>query len=1014
MVRAAFQCDPNAWYEATIGTPFADEFSETLDSGSIIVAHLSSDALKDCRPYDLVEVDIDGIIRKTMVVDTIVGTKRNMGPQGYWQYTIGLMSMTKLLEKVQLPNKSFTRNPDGEQMTIAEAVSVLVELYSPTMRLKTDTGWIYTRFFSVGTLPERMSTTRLKDVSMGSPTLRQALTAVMSQVGCIPVLDGRQVTCIDFKANHGSIVLEDRNYTSMTRSNASDSYVTGLVSMADEVLDTDNIVIREALGFRDPSTAIISQTQNMYLNTTLPIYNVTKLELNWGGPFSVGVRNDMIYDNPSEYFVIDDCAVVFASDFTRTELRFTIDSIAAGRNYTIWMRNIVIRYASIASDGKYTELYSTGIVDKMLYYVSETTPSPSYVEIYANDNVPSGTNAIAIEFDLSISSPDTSFVQEGAKVYIRYPTFYAGEIDNDRSTATGKDMYAVPLLNSNFFQVNRVQYSTIPRSAAFDITSVCVEATKRKLLDTDFIEMTQGQETIDQISKYYHGTVQYEIGGTQITGFSETYSEASGWWTVNKTHMEVIIEALQNSSCYSQDFLDYLIDYLGLPSFYAFGTDSGIELHVDKSNISNYALYCGFNISYQPMNKINVRYDKSDSFEIPIPIVQLDTKQSGIAAMDDLSAVETDKCDRLGRPVLTWSERVGSVMDILPLGAVVTDYEDAVIFKRSYAIENGYVNVTYNASEAYVVANYSTAIQTKYRAYQYVSYGTAIERKEAVKYYVLVTRTPLSGYSASNVGLTNLVMNGIGIADILFPSVSDFRVNSGLREDAPNTYYVNDVSVISYGSDIVFNMMDFDTASMGMWIENKTMLGGVPQSWYMMRENEENIRSGFGAIDYPYPTRDDIIDRIRKSPLISEDMADLQYFFVGKYMHKDVTEKLGFTAQFELYTDDEEFHFTSRLMEFNSSVPGVEYYQAYWTELSEDGYEEKPTGLAPVSLGHTTDTITFRSASKVVAFVDGKYYDLFGYSGSGTATFTLCVSEVKGRHVWSDDGNVLSPVGNKI
>lgn len=1008
-MRISFQCNPTKWYDVSISAPYTDTYNEQLDSASVIIPHVS-DELSACNPYDLCVIDEGTLFRREMMVDSIVFQQRDMNAGGFGQYTIKLMSETKFLEKVQLPNKCFTRDANGNQKTLLEAINELMLTYMPVIRVwnADSSSWTYQQFMTLGILPSRFSTVKLMDIMMSKPTLRQALTAIMSQEGCIPVVNNRQLSCIDFRSSPSSVALSSRDYQNFNWAKSSDSYVTALVSQADDVLDTENEVVREAIGFRDPEKAIISQTSNMFLNTTLPIYKVTRLELNWNGTYSVDIRNFFV-QKQGTYFFLAYASLLFSTDLKNVTCRISVPSEYQQYNMSISFPNMTIVYLNVASDGK---AVVTGSINKsgfQMDYVSGTTPLTSYSQISSVGTLPQGTNAIAVQFEASMSTNYPSHETEVLDGYIRYPSFGNGVLDDKES------MYAISFDNVSAAQ-SHANYQNVSPLLRFDITPLVYEASARKLLNTDFVAMTAGEETIKQISQYYYGTLQYQIGGTQITGFSDTYAEAPAgtWWTQTKTHMEVIVEAIFNSGFSGDDgYFSDIFDYFMVPSYYSVGLNNiqGNPISVSGIQVRNFVTDCSFNVAYQPLNKISVRYDKSDMADVPVPIVQLDTKQDGIANMDALSIAETDKCDRLGRPVISFSERLLSYEDAIPLGTVLTDRDNAVVFHREASFENGYVTVNYSASPNYVIQNYSTAIQTKYRAYQYVDYGSAVERKESLKLYALITQDPISVPSTLNTGLWYYSLTtGACLSEVLFPFLSDFRVNAGIRATTQTTpWYANDLSVVSYGSDIVFSMMDFDSASYGLYVTDKPMLGGVQQSWYIMQQDDEQY---FGLAQIKEATSDNIRDIALESPKTSIAMTDYNFLFSNPSIAKDVSEKLGFTLQIELSTDAQGIVWTSNLMGLNGSVSGVSYYQTAYADTLSDSPVAQPTSYGTISaLTLSNDVLTATQDVTIVAKYNGSWYQLMSVK---QGTYHVQFSECRGRLAWNSAGNVFSPVGNKV
>lgn len=1008
-MKIAFQCQPSQWFDVVLGNTYTETMTETLNSASFIVTHLDQDLLNGCKPYDFCVIKNEkGTFSKEMMVDTIVSTKKRMGATTFWEYTGTLMSETKYLEKIQLPNKCFTHDEGGEQLTLAQAIDELMQTYMPVIRVRGSSGWSYQKLFSVGTLPARFSTVKLKDVMMSQPTLRQAITSVMAQEGCIPVVNNRVLTAIDFKAQGPSYTLASRDYTSFRRSMASDSYVTGLVSMADDVLDNANDVVVETIGFRDPSSAIISQTSNMYLNTTLPIYHVDRLEMNWNGSYTATLHN-MYAMTSGTYSFLEYAQILFKSDFTGIGFKLEVPDSYSQYNFGVRFKNIQVMFVNVdGTTGKTTFAGGVPVLDQDIVYTAGSSPLRQTISIpIASNVIPSNATDITVTCEVELSTSYPGHQDEYMDVYIRYPDFGGGVYDSQM------EMYGFRFSWTHAENALKT-YAVSGTVLSFDITPVVYEKERRKLLNTNFLEMVNGEETIAQISQYYQGTLEYAIGGTQITGFSDTYSEvpAGSWWTIEKTHMEVIVEAIFNDpASFTDAFKGSILDFFYLPSFYTIGpsvsNQYGVNISIGSTtDFGNFVTNSSFNISYQPMNKIHVRYDKSDSFDVSLPVDQLDTKQDGIAAMDDLSAVETDKCDRLGRPTLMFSERVTSYDDLIPLGAVITDEDDAIVFQREIAFDNGYLNVTYLASQSYVIRNYSTAIQTKYRAYSYVAYGAAVERKELAKTYCLITDS-YTGDDLSVLGNWTFARSDMTLTDVLFPFATGNRVMTGFRGESMSPYvYVNNLSVVSYGSDLVLSMMDFDSQSYGLWIKNVPQLGGVPQMWYIMGDGKPEF--GFGkAMD---PTAENIGDIAINSPLSAPS------YYVNVYhsyaMRKDVSEKMGFTFQMELYTDcPTKVAWTDHLMEYNTAVAGVKYFQAPYGALAEEPYEDG-SQLSPVSaVSLAPYSVTVAQDCKIVAQYQGMYYDLISFKAG---TYRMVYSECKGRQTWTDNGNVFAPDGDRI
>ena len=193
------------------------------------------------------------------------------------------------LKKIQLPNRQFVHSNITaagvvvyqSQKTIGEVICELLELYVPKVKFTSSgTGWSYSPIISWNEATIKAYFPQpLKDCSMSQPTLRQALTTVMSQAGCLPRISHRTFTWLDFNAPSSDFVVHSgQNY--VERSNSAGSYVNRLVNMGENILDQDNVVVDEILTFRDKTNALLKQRENLVLNCQYPIYNVRKLIIN--------------------------------------------------------------------------------------------------------------------------------------------------------------------------------------------------------------------------------------------------------------------------------------------------------------------------------------------------------------------------------------------------------------------------------------------------------------------------------------------------------------------------------------------------------------------------------------------------------------------------------------------------------------------------------------------------------------------------------------------------------------
>ena len=102
-------------YEVVVGSTFTDVYNEELDSATILLAHVPlEDRLTDIKPYDFVRIWDENsfyseytdtyAFEHVYLVDNYYEKEERITENRLFSYTIKLMSLTKLLEKIQCPN----------------------------------------------------------------------------------------------------------------------------------------------------------------------------------------------------------------------------------------------------------------------------------------------------------------------------------------------------------------------------------------------------------------------------------------------------------------------------------------------------------------------------------------------------------------------------------------------------------------------------------------------------------------------------------------------------------------------------------------------------------------------------------------------------------------------------------------------------------------------------------------------------------------------------------------------
>lgn len=956
VVKIAFEKALFAKYECVLNVPYSDEYSETLDSMSVVIKHI--DSKLDINPFDVVYI-YRGVVKggtsqhptytdikwKEMLVDSVSMLRKRYGKNTYYEYTLKLMSETKWLEKIQLPNRSFTHALGGELRDAYETIEDLMTYVPKVIRdnkeqpLISISEAVSDRFLGLG----------MKDMSLSKPTLRQALTAVMSQFGCIPVVNNKQLGYIDFNRSQGNITEEQiADMDSESYSNSSDSYVNTLMTDASQVLGDDkSLVVERGVGFRDRDTGLIKQQENLKLLTTYPIYKVKNLTINMNLSTypCIIVKVNNIAD--ADYFVLDrmnpegDFNPVHISENTNEYVVKVYCDSYRRIKFSNWEFKI-LEVVNPSTDGFACEGFRTSSVKTSTSQPAESqwASGTMYTFTIPKNNMvrPDGTVAYL-------------FI---AKTYDdRYIVWNTYVEDNGNDTVIS-GMY------------KEMDIAIVYRKVSVDITSLVKTAQERKLLSYDYTtdEFRGGQGNMAVYSKYYYTTVQYKLGSNEISGWSDKYTEAQGWWDVNKTAIENIV----NKSFYENEFLQKRYDnifneedILPYPRwFYSYEyVDGNGNKHPvavksifsrgwvdDMFGSYNYPSRISFDISYQPLNDLNIATVKGG---FDYPLAQLDSRDNGLVDFGNFKKVEQDKLDRLGNGVHILSKRyfakddtIDLESELIPLGAVHVDTGE-VVFKRMISFKNNYIDIAYYLCKDYVIANYSTSITTKYRAYQYVDYSSSTFRNENRISYFTISKTDNSKVDCkendvlgvvekywggvATMGDNNLdyLCSGMIFAPFLYTN-NVRSMNMGYRR-VKSTAYSNNDAIVSYSVfqqatshylydyGLVVSFKYWDTVSPGIMLESTVRATGLPQHPYMYDDkssvvnyaNEQDIGLMAVPSDNGWTSQtESSAEYAQTYPAITDSKICIGSLINIAYMSFDISdiiqdqsELMGFTMQVE-------------------------------------------------------------------------------------------------------------------
>lgn len=201
---------------------------------------------------------------------------------GLYRYTISLMSETKKLEKIQLPNISITQSLlQKEKRTCWFYLEQFVRQYSPKYKKKASSAANEWKYVSKYSLDEKLKPVFDKvvcpEMTLTGPSLKDVLSRIMIVKDMIPCVKDDVITALDIGNIQGNF---DRTGVNFTRSSISSSeYLTDARREYSGALSQENSArIVEYIGFRSPNSPFLS-LDNLTLEFRFPIYKINSMKM---------------------------------------------------------------------------------------------------------------------------------------------------------------------------------------------------------------------------------------------------------------------------------------------------------------------------------------------------------------------------------------------------------------------------------------------------------------------------------------------------------------------------------------------------------------------------------------------------------------------------------------------------------------------------------------------------------------------------------------------------------------
>lgn len=262
-------------YEVDEGAVITENKNETLDSAEVSISNLSHTL--DLQPLDSCVLLDSRFPDRHMCVSSFDETMLCVNPRIY-RYRISLVSETKKLEGVLLPNLSVTPGNGTYDSTVGGSLLRIKELYFEKRRVTdgNSVSWDYAYDFDQSVL-DYFNTVPCVEMQWNSPTLREVLTDLMMVRDRIPVLKGGIISAMDL-TKRGSDRSDDSAINYVERSNSVDSYVSSLRMGLENAMQTDKPT-RMVEWLPLTSDDYVMTSENCLLRTSYPILRIKSLTM---------------------------------------------------------------------------------------------------------------------------------------------------------------------------------------------------------------------------------------------------------------------------------------------------------------------------------------------------------------------------------------------------------------------------------------------------------------------------------------------------------------------------------------------------------------------------------------------------------------------------------------------------------------------------------------------------------------------------------------------------------------
>ena len=767
------------------GNTISEDYSETLDSGSIILSDIPK--IVNLDPYDDVYIwdcdtmpEFTGITKnkvgnyvtadysgfgfyKHFLVDrfteqrNLIGRDENKVRYNNYEYKIELFSETKGLENVILPNIKITQPLDvTKRLTTLTYMLHYLELYSPKIKVQDGDNidsWHYEQKYQLSTeMRDLFENHYCQEFYLNSPTLRELFSKLMVSKDCIPIVKDNVIYPLCLSKTRGEFVLPNDNKSFFTMQKTSDGYMTQTRTNYNNALSPNPTCHRvEQLGFRNSDEAVLT-INNMRLETGFPIYKLNKVYMCYykkceAAYYDANQTEQII----NAYFLCkQDITKLCVLNNERQALYKDTRVASADTDTTDFMK-----------DNYYFSLgYSQGSnlitgFGEMFQYVEKGLGFTTYNKTECIiRNILNNMDAL-YPYGIDGKEAIREKIKEKMGSYPIYMTFTP-------SSATGFSLHK-----------NNTRNGNIPSIFLDDELNWILNSTRDIL--NNFTDATAGP--LQSVARLTNDTL---------------IAAAKG-----------VANLLSGDSLLIKG-LNFEVDYEG---FY-----NG-AITTDKEVFKNKVM-------------------KMDNQSESMPYLDLDgiAREKKIQKMGNKSYTMTALYEN-------WNEvqDIGTVYNLDKYDENQDDDEELIIYHRDISFYDNKYEVTYFAQESFVLKNFYTSVFAKHRLFNVLDYGSSLTRAENVKDIIFASKkkqydiAPNFSYNSSNT-------SNFGLLDYLnFEKPTDETqiINAGVmtfpiqRNSMRNTSYLTDINTFTCGNSICFNVKMFDNITMGNNIDPLHLCGKV-------------------------------------------------------------------------------------------------------------------------------------------------------------------------------------------